>query len=285
MPEIMEIIIDEEFKGLLPSLDEETYNELEESLLQNGCREALVLWQDVLVDGYNRYEICMKHDIPFGTVSKEFASREEALIWIISTQVSRRNLTPMQLSHYRGLHYITNKKIAGNKSGKNQYNEVGPQNEDKPKNPRTSTLLAEKYKVSKSTIERDAKVAAAISAIGEASPDAKRKILSGESNIDKRELERLSASTKTEIEAAASQIESGAYGKKAEPASPPEEQAKPIDIILAGIAPLSAALDKIAIVFDAELPKVRNKDERAVLKKSLENCIKKLQTLSDQVSQ
>ena len=63
----------------------------------------------------------------------------------------------------------------------------------------------------------------------------------------------------------------------------PEEQAKPIDIILAGIAPLSAAIDKMAIVFDAELPKVRSKSDRAVLKKALEHCIERLKVLSNHV--
>ena len=99
------IIIDEEFKALLPALDTDTYARLEANLLENGCRDSLVVWNGVLIDGHNRYEICTKHGIPFKTVNKEFSSREAALIWIISTQLSRRNLTPAQLSHYRGLHY------------------------------------------------------------------------------------------------------------------------------------------------------------------------------------
>ena len=147
---MQEIIIDEEFRDLLPALDEETHKALEENLLQNGCRDALVLWEGILVDGHNRFEICTKYSIPFNTVDKEFPSREDALIWIISTQVSRRNLTPIQLSHYRGLHYITEKKIVSNKSGKNQYTEVVSQNEKQPKSQPTCVRLAEKYKVSKS---------------------------------------------------------------------------------------------------------------------------------------
>jgi hypothetical protein len=33
--------------------------------LLGGCRDALVLWGDVLVDGHNRYGICTKHGIAF----------------------------------------------------------------------------------------------------------------------------------------------------------------------------------------------------------------------------
>ena len=50
---------------------------LEENILQNGCRDSLVLWGDILVDGHNRYEICTKHNIPFSTIEKQFDSHEE----------------------------------------------------------------------------------------------------------------------------------------------------------------------------------------------------------------
>ena len=50
------IIIDEEFRDLLPALDEEIYKALEENLLQNGCRDAVVLWDGILIDGHNLYE-------------------------------------------------------------------------------------------------------------------------------------------------------------------------------------------------------------------------------------
>ena len=283
MEDVQKIIVDDEFRGLLPALNEETFKELEENLLQNGCRDALVLWEGILVDGFNRYEICTKHNIPFNTVDKEFASRENALIWIISTQVSRRNLTPIQLSHYRGLHHITERKMFGNKSGKNQYSEVRPQNEGEPKIQRTSDRLAEKYKVSKSTIERDSRVAAAISAIGEVSPVAKSKILSGELNIDKRELGRLSSSPKAEIEATAAEIESGVYGKKADPARTSTVQGSPKDIILAGIAPLNAAIDKISKALHSELPKITGKRDRADLKEALGPCIGMLEKLYSQI--
>ena len=38
------VVIDEEFRVLLPALDDETFRLLEESILQHGCRDPLVLW-------------------------------------------------------------------------------------------------------------------------------------------------------------------------------------------------------------------------------------------------
>ena len=174
------IIIDEEFKSLLPALDKDTHSALEENLIANGCRDSLILWNDILIDGYNRYELCTKNNIPFNTVSKEFESREEVLIWIISNQVSRRNLTQIQLSFFRGLHYKADRKIVTNARGKNQYGGqkvVEHQNDVQPKKGSTSARLAEKYKVSQATIERDAKASVAIEAIGEISPEAFRHLI------------------------------------------------------------------------------------------------------------
>jgi hypothetical protein len=73
------IIIDEEFISILPALDKETYALLEENLIEYGCRDSLILWDNILIDGHNRYEICTKHDIPFNTVDREFNSREDVL--------------------------------------------------------------------------------------------------------------------------------------------------------------------------------------------------------------
>ena len=89
-----EVIIDEEFRVLLPTLDGETFRLLEESILQHGCRDPLVLWNGILIDGYNRYKICTHHDIPFSTVDIEFDSRDEE-------NTSRRS--PGQQKQFRGI--------------------------------------------------------------------------------------------------------------------------------------------------------------------------------------
>ena len=121
---VQEIVVDEEFRFLLPLLDKETFALLEENILENGIRDPIVLWGDVVGGGHNRLEIARKHGLPFATVSKEFDSRDAAMIWIISTQVSRRNLTPIQLSYFRGLHYAADKRIVTNAEGKNCFGEA-----------------------------------------------------------------------------------------------------------------------------------------------------------------
>ena len=84
--------IDVEFQSLIPPLTYEEKKMLEESILSEGCRDAIVVWNDTIIDGHNRYEICKKHGIPFETVSREFENRNEVIEWIIKNQFGRRNL-------------------------------------------------------------------------------------------------------------------------------------------------------------------------------------------------
>ena len=92
----MQIIIDKEFQSLIPPLTAEEYEGLEKSILAEGCRDALVLWGDILVDGHNRYEICATHDVPFQTVQKDFVDRDDAKLWMMRNQLARRNLNDFQ---------------------------------------------------------------------------------------------------------------------------------------------------------------------------------------------
>ncbi len=88
--------IDKEFADLIPPLTEEEYKGLETSILSEGCRDALVVWNDTLIDGHNRYRICTEHNIAYLTVTKEFEDRNAAMLWMMNNQLSRRNLNDFQ---------------------------------------------------------------------------------------------------------------------------------------------------------------------------------------------
>jgi transcriptional regulator with XRE-family HTH domain len=91
-----ELTILEELKNLLPPLSDAEYTGLEESILKDGCLSPLVVWNDILVDGHHRYEICTKHQIPFAIKSVVLENLDEAKIWIWQHQENRRNLTDFQ---------------------------------------------------------------------------------------------------------------------------------------------------------------------------------------------
>lgn len=89
----MNLSINPEFKNLIPALDKNEYDQLEESILSEGCRESIVAWNNTIVDGHNRYEICTNHQIDFNVIHKEFESESHAKLWMIDNQLGRRNLT------------------------------------------------------------------------------------------------------------------------------------------------------------------------------------------------
>ena len=91
-----ELRIDPEFAALIPPLLSEEFAQLEQSILAEGCRDAIIVWGNVIIDGHNRYKICTEHNIPYRTEAKDFKDRDEAMLWMFQNQLARRNLTDFQ---------------------------------------------------------------------------------------------------------------------------------------------------------------------------------------------
>lgn len=93
----MDIVVDPDLQAYIDPLTPDEYEALERSLLAEGCRDALVLWGNVLVDGHNRYGICRKHELPFQTVQNtRFRSMEDVHLWMIDQHLGRRSLSDFQ---------------------------------------------------------------------------------------------------------------------------------------------------------------------------------------------
>lgn len=93
----MDILINEALRAYIDPLTPDEFEALEQSVLAEGCRDALVLWGNVLVDGHNRYAICQKHDIPFKTIQMErFQSLDDVHLWMIEQHLGRRSVSDFQ---------------------------------------------------------------------------------------------------------------------------------------------------------------------------------------------
>jgi len=88
-----DIKINPEFRDLIPKLSQDEMAALEASILEEGCRDSIVLWNDTIVDGHNRFEICTKHSVKFNTIQKDFDNSDDVKVWMINNQLGRRNLT------------------------------------------------------------------------------------------------------------------------------------------------------------------------------------------------
>lgn len=180
----MNIVIDKEFQSLIPALTTDEYRGLEESILSEGCRDALVLWGDTLIDGHNRYSICKKHDIPFKTIQEEFKSRDDVIRWIILNQFGRRNLPAYERARLalRLKPVIAEKAKEKQCSGVNQYTKSLPQKSAEPSKSienETREKLAKVAGVSHDTIAK-------VEKIEQKAPEAvKKQLRTGEISINK----------------------------------------------------------------------------------------------------
>ena len=93
----MELKIDEGLKAYIDPLTADEHEALERSILAEGCRDSLVVWGDLLIDGHNRYGICQKHGLPFNTIqATQFKTMDDVHLWMIDQHLGRRSVSDFQ---------------------------------------------------------------------------------------------------------------------------------------------------------------------------------------------
>ena len=131
-------------------------------------------WPCILIDGHNRYEICTRLELPFETVFKDFAGRDDAIEWMEDNQLGRRNLKPDAFTYLLGRKYNRQKKSQGGDRG-NQY-VAKDQNDTLP----TADKLAVQHGVSAPTVKRAGQFADAVEVINKAAPGFAAAVNAGE---------------------------------------------------------------------------------------------------------
>ncbi|WP_435357687.1 hypothetical protein [Emticicia sp. SJ17W-69] len=122
-----ELIVLEILKKFIPPLAPDERTQLEQNILQFGCKDPLIVWETkkgiieptsatpnelcyVLVDGHNRHEICQKFNLDFRINLIEIPSLEQAQDFMIDHQLGRRNLSIEQMAYLRGMKYLALKQ-------------------------------------------------------------------------------------------------------------------------------------------------------------------------------
>ena len=151
--------IDPEFQSQIPPLTDDEFKQLEENILKEGkLLSPLIVWNNTLVDGHNRYAILQKHpEIYFSTMPLRFENREEAIAWICRNQLGRRNLSPEQKRYLLGKQYEAEKKAAKIFRG-NQYTLAkksgGDHGDNHHSGKKTCDRIAEENGVSRASVLR-----------------------------------------------------------------------------------------------------------------------------------
>jgi N6-adenosine-specific RNA methylase IME4 len=167
----MTLRVEERIRSHIPPLRDDELRQLEENILRDGCKSPLIVWGDILIDGHNRYDICIRNDIAFETDDVEFEDIEAAIVWVEENQLGRRNLTPDQFNYFIGQKFEREKRAtAGRPEGKLAQNEPIS----------TAERIAMEHGVSRETVKRAAAFSKDVNTIADALGETVRSdILSG----------------------------------------------------------------------------------------------------------
>ena len=105
--EVPKYTIDPEFQKVFAAKEAEQYEELKESIRNDGVRDRLIVWDEmnILLDGHTRHQIYeeLRKELgeefrikPPKIIMMSFANRDDAKMWMIHNQIMRRNLTTFQ---------------------------------------------------------------------------------------------------------------------------------------------------------------------------------------------
>lgn len=83
---------DEDFILLKQPLSDKAYSDLKYSLLSEGCKERILVWHGVIVDGIKRYQICTRYNLHFTLQHAQFQSKADAYIFICKQELKRNDL-------------------------------------------------------------------------------------------------------------------------------------------------------------------------------------------------
>lgn len=213
--ELTKLQIDPEFKALIPKLKKAELLQLESNLMTDGCREPIITWNGIIVDGHNRYELCHRHGIPFKIQEMEFDCREAVIAWICSNQLGRRNISEETRKYLIGIQYNTEKIAASkrNARGVNQYtveDQTPPIDEPDVAEIRhkTAERIAEEHHISHATVQKYSNYSRALDEIAKHEPKLVSKILSGNYKISHKNVVELAKLTPEEIRRVSRRIDS-----------------------------------------------------------------------------
>ena len=207
---VRKLEISEKFKTLISPLKSSEKKQLEKNLIKDGCRDPIITWNGMIIDGHNRYEICTRLNIPFEVQEKEFDCEEAVIAWICANQLGRRNLNEESRRFLIGLQYES-EKIANNlknRDGHNQYtgsrrNLKPGEEESRPPVHVTKSFTADRIAranhIAHSTVEKYAIYTRALETIKRKVPELVQRILAGSFKISHENVVDLASKSKEEI--------------------------------------------------------------------------------------
>ena len=208
----MNFKIDPEFKENIPPLTEDEKAQLEAVILADGVViNPLIVWNGILIDGHNRFEIIQNHpELKYTVFEKNFPDRFAALAYMYKSQLGRRNLTPELRRYLIGKQYSAEKASHGARDAfrGNQYEKmVSSQVGNLTKQEKTCERIAKENNIGKNTVIRAETYSKAVDAAEDVLPGTKNRFLSGQIKPTEKDIAELARAAPEEIPALLEEIE------------------------------------------------------------------------------
>ena len=185
---------DEDFLLLKQPLSDRDYIKLKHSLFTEGCKEHILVWHGIIIDGNKRYEICKENNIRFKIRHSMFRSKAEAFVYICKEELQRNDLINEMYKYLIGRLYQSElERKAQMYSSKNESTHPYIPGRVYRKQ-EISQQISDELKISRGTVLKYEIFTKCIDSLREKEPEIAAKILSGKLKISHEniiELERL----------------------------------------------------------------------------------------------
>lgn len=185
-----QLIVEPEFRDKIPALSPEEFSKLEENILADGeVRDPLVVWNNTIVDGHNRWAIIQKHlELKWSIKQMEFPDKWAAIAWMCRNQLGRRNLNELaQAKLIQEEHDALSKSVGAPYGNGNARKQFGP-NSQIVSNGRNQTrkIVAAEHNMSTAAVRQAVEFGRGLDAAEKVSPGIKDAVLSGEVKAPKK---------------------------------------------------------------------------------------------------
>ena len=189
-----ELKTDRIFEKLTVPYTKDEMEQLEQSILRQGCLEPIATWGGVILDGHKRYRICMIEEIDYEIKELYFTTVEDAVLWVCRQRVQYLSRKKMIFKYLVGKWYSTGivvnrrreKRIRG------RDDQALPDGKVKKQAYRTSKDIAQELGLNHTTVEGYKAVSTALDAISEKDPAMFDLIMQGKYKVYHEKLMEMS---------------------------------------------------------------------------------------------
>lgn len=166
---------------LIQPVSDREYEDLELSLIEYGCKEPIIVWNNFILDGHKRYKICAEYNIPFSILVARLALLPEAVSFVCENQLKRKDLKYERYKYLIGKWAQAQKELGRREAKHSQQTEkpISAQSASR----RRCLEIAGNLHLALGTVNKYRYFQEAVDKIGGFAPELGRRIISGQVRI------------------------------------------------------------------------------------------------------